>query len=204
MPAELGTILRIVLMLLACLAVVPVQPASALPSGGPESPRCNARVASQLEDRVRELQKHPPGEADWDARFDALRQLVAEETQEANVLESACAQDRDLSPIEADLRASEARAYMLQSDVTLLKYQKSCPDAAPSVASGFLAAAWRALALATPDEGPASQSVTAMSSEVESRAALLKLALPPVRDTSNYWLTTTQKTGEEAAARCPG
>ncbi len=176
-------------------------PAIALASAAPKSPRCNARVASELEDRVRSLQAQPK-DSDADVRFVQLHDAIAAEAQEENVLEAACNTGSDLQPIQSDLRISQALALMLQFDVMLRKIKTACPQGG-SAASGLLAASWRELVLSSPESGAASQAADDIRRQIQTRADTLDLALPSPADTSNYWLTTVQKSAREAISRCP-
>ena len=195
--------LRFSSLVLAGLAVVPLCPLVGSADSGHESPRCYARVASELEDRVRAYESHAPAESELDARFLQLHDAIADEMQEDTVLSAACAKDEDLSPLRADLRASEARAYLMQSQITLQKLTKTCPEAANAGAAGLLAAAWRQLALSVPEGVPPPKTVVEASQAVAAFAAVIKLPLPSVTDATNYWMTQTQAAGRDAMAACP-
>ena len=195
--------MRFILLLGACLASVLFGAPAVRADSIRESPRCTAHVASGMEDQVRSFEGHPPAASARDERFAALNQLIASEMQEDDILIRACNNDADLVPIQADLRASEAMAYALQSDLARDKYAAACPAAAAPVASGLLAAAWRQLALAAPETAAQPKSVKAAADAIRPRATAVKLALPAFEDASSYWLTTIQKASQAAALACP-
>ncbi len=196
-------IVRALLVLVVILSTLPVRPAVAAGAQPGESARCNGRASGELESRVQVLEAHPPADTGVDSQFVQLSGILGDEAVEDNILHAACTRETDLMPLIADLRASEALAYLAESDLTRREFTKSCPTALEPVTAGFIAAAWRELVLASPDSGPTPRSITDLVPQVTARAAAVHLTLPSFADASNYWMTTVQQAGQRAASACP-
>jgi hypothetical protein len=168
------------------------------------TPRCNADVATRLEDEARHDDLHPPkAEADlWDARMGTFRDLLATADAEQNILSSVCPA-ADFVPIKSQLDATRAWVFALESDIARAEYAQDCPAQELPVAAGFIALAWLDLVTATPDASAPSKLVQDLTPKVKSRAAAVNLTLPTPADTSNYWMTGIRASGRTAAQACP-
>ncbi len=177
----------------------------ATPSAGAAdiSPRCNARVATQIEDEVRMLDRHTSAGDQSRARFDELDRLRSDLVQEMQIIDSTCGSDATAAGIDSQIRATQAWVAALQSDFIGYRYATTCPAAHDAVVSGLLATGWLALAKATPSQEPMPPLVTEVGAKIEARAATVHLTLPATADTSDYWVRGIQERARQQNATCP-
>ena len=161
--------------------------------------RCNDRVAGALEAQVTNWERHPPADRGIDAAFVSLQWLIADLSQEDEVLAAMCS-SKDLAGLRTSIRSSEALAYLLQSDLAKRKYA-TCPDAQNKVAAGYIASAWLALERSIPEDATPDPD-NEMAGKVRERANGAGLKLVPLEQASNYWVGQVQAAAQKALAGC--
>ena len=164
--------------------------------------RCNTHLATQLEDRVRDFERHPPSAKDFNDRFVELQLTISSADQEIGILQSVCSEP-DAVPIVAQLSAVQAWALLLESDLNRQNYAKRCPDAEVAVSRAFVGNAWVILSKTDPTGTGRFPSVKNVVPKVQARAASLSLTLPAPADATAFWLGQLQHTASEAQNRCP-
>jgi len=165
--------------------------------------RCNDVVASQLQDQVRGFDAHRPADADLATRLGALQDVVDRSNEEHDVLAHVCPAG-DLPPLASELQAVQGWAYAQQADIVHREFASSCPGSADAVAAGFLAEGWRRIAKASaPESGKPDSLAAKVAQTIQAQAIGLKLTLPAVPETSDYWVKGVQDQGRAAAASCP-
>jgi len=186
----------------AFVVLLPGVPARA-PADVTTPERCNTIVASQLDNRVRQLDKHAPATNELADRYNELQRIITDAAQEEEILENTCPSDATRAPIDAQLGATAAWAYALQSDVVRTKFALTCQTVKDVAAAAFVATAWRELAKVATDQGTPPPPVGEVIPKVQSRASAVGLSLPSLADASNYWATQQQNKAKEATAGCP-
>ena len=187
----------------AFVVLLPGLPARA-PADVTTPERCNTIVASQLDNRVRQLDKRAPATNELADRYNDLQRIISEAAQEEEILENTCPSDASRAPIDVQLGATAAWAYALQSDVVRAKFAITCQTVKDVAAAAFVATAWRELAeVAPPGQATPAPALGEVIPKVESRASAVGLTLPSLADASNYWATQQQDKAKEATEGCP-
>ena len=173
---------------------------AASPGAAPR--RCNTHLATQLEDRVREYDRRPPGAKDFNDRFVELQLLISSADQEIGILQSVCSEP-DAVPIVAQLNGVQAWALLLESDLNRQNYAKRCPDAEVAVSRAFVGNAWVILSKSDPQATGRFPTVKTVVPKAQARAAALGMTLPAPADATAFWLGQLQHTASEAQNHCP-
>jgi hypothetical protein len=159
-------------------------------------------VASDLDSQVRNLSAHPPAASNGNQQFATLTSLINQAGIEESVLQAACPNETDRIPIDSQLHATTAWALVQQADLVQAQSTASCPAASEAVTAQFLGAAWYEIAKGTPVNPPVPRAIASVAPMVQTRAAAVKLTLPPVADTSAFWRDGLQQKAQSAMGAC--
>jgi len=165
--------------------------------------RCNAQTIDEASARIREYDRHSSGgAAQLLARYGAIADVIAVLSEEREILSSVCSADAQ-APLFAKIAATTASALILEGEVAA-RLNASCPAAAKAFPTMMLADAWLSLANVVNDEGgTVPPSFSDVASRVQTGAQAVGLALPPWRDTSQYWRDQVHAQAKAAIATCP-
>lgn len=199
--------LRCVARALVFLAIALPWPALANSAASAEvaSNRCNAQTIDDASGRVRDDDRHAPGNtaAALVVRYGALAEVITILNEEREILNNVCSSDMQKSPFFAQIAATSAWALVLQADLAA-RLNDSCPAAAKALPTMMISDAWLALANVVNDGGG---TVPAAFGEVipkvQARAQTFGLTLPPWAETSAYWRDQVHAKAKTEVAACP-
>ncbi len=181
------------------------EPAHAAPPILVASNRCNSQTIDDASSRVRDYDRHGPGNgsAKLLQRYGALVEVISTLNEERDILDSMCASDAQRAPLFAQIAAYSAWALALEADVAA-QLNASCPAAATALPTMMLADAWLALAnVVNANGGAVPASFTDVISRVKTRADAVGLALPAWADSSAYWASQVRDKAKTAITTCP-
>ena len=169
----------------------PRSPRSAqIHAGEAAANRCNSLTIDGASARVRDYDRHPPGDAPGAAACalwrDRGRHLDAHEEHE--ILNGVCSTETQKAPLLAQIAAISAWALALESDIAA-RLNASCPPAAKAFPTIMLADAWLLLANGRQRRtaGAVPPDFSEVIPKIQSRAQAVGLTLPAWGDTSQYW-----------------
>ncbi len=165
--------------------------------------RCDSRNINDLENQIRDWDKHPPRGVDAEiARMNDLQDTIAALGQERGVLEAVCPENVNRAPFNAQIGAATAWALALEADITTA-IGPPCPAAGNAVPTQILAGAWLSLSVIVQESGgTVPQSIAEVVPKVQSRAAAVGLTLPSYADASPYWRDQISAASKAAVAAC--
>ncbi len=167
--------------------------------------RCNAQMLNELQEQVRNDDRHGPGgsAADAQKRYAELAQILNSLSEERGILENVCQTDAEKAPLFGQLGATAGWTLALASD--LVPRLLTCPAAIHGLQSTMLGQAWLNLATVVNHDtgGTVPPSIAEVQPKIESRAKTVDLTLPSLKDTSAYWLSQLTRQGQLEAGTCP-
>jgi hypothetical protein len=137
--------------------------------------RCNSQTIDDVSGRVRDYDRHAAGGGSTQLlqRYGAIADVLSMLNEEREILDSICSSDAQRAPLFAQIAAFSAWALALESDVAV-KLNVSCGTAFAEVIP-----------------------------KIQTRAAVVGLALPPWPDASAYWRDQVRARSKSAVAACP-
>ncbi len=187
-------------VLLAGMAAAPAAPPVLIAAN-----RCNAQTIDEASGRVRDYDRHAPGNASAQLlqRYGTLGEIIAVLNEEREILNNVCSSDAQKAPFFAEIAATSAWALVLQSDLAA-RLSASCPAAATALPTMMLSDAWLALAnVVNDDGGSVPTAFTGVVPKIQTRAQALGLPLPAWSETSAYWRDQVHIKEKATIAGCP-
>lgn len=167
--------------------------------------RCNGQTIDDAVGRVRDYDRHPPGNAPSQLlqRFGAIADALSVLTEEREILTSVCSNDAQRENFIVQIAAGTAWALVLESDIAS-RLNASCPAAAAAFPQMMLSDAWLALAnVINANSGFVPPAFTDVIPKIQTHAQAAGLALPAWADTSQYWRDQLHAKAKTAIATCP-
>jgi len=167
--------------------------------------RCNGQMIDDASARVREYDRHAPGNSASSLvqRYGAILDVLAVLNEEREILTSVCQSDAQRAPFFAQIAAYAAWALVLEADVAA-RLNASCPAAAQALPTMMLSDAWLALAnVVNENSGAVPSQFADVIPKIQARAQAVSLTLPAWSETSQYWRDQVHAKGKAAAATCP-
>ncbi|HEV3195391.1 MAG TPA: hypothetical protein VGZ06_04580 [Candidatus Cybelea sp.] len=167
--------------------------------------RCNSQTIDDVSGRVRDYDRHAAGGGSTQLlqRYGAIADVLSMLNEEREILDSICSSDAQRAPLFAQIAAFSAWALALESDVAV-KLNVSCGTASKALPAIMLADAWLGLAnVVNANGGTVPPAFAEVIPKIQTRAAVVGLALPPWPDASAYWRDQVRARSKSAVAACP-
>lgn len=167
--------------------------------------RCNAQTIDDAQSRVRDYDRHSPGNGPSQLvqRYGAILDVLSMLNEEREILSSICTSESQREAMFAQIAATSAWALTLESDIAA-RLNSSCPAAAQALPTMMLSDAWLALAnVVNEGNGTVPAAFADVIPKVQSRAAAAGLTLPAWSETSAYWRDGVHAKAKAAIATCP-
>ncbi len=167
--------------------------------------RCNGQTIDDVSSRLRDYDRHPPGNSESKllVRFGAIADALSTLTEEHDILKSVCSSESQTAGLFTEIAALSASALVLEADVAG-RLNASCAAAAQGLPTMILADAWLALANRVNDaNGVVPSAFNDVIPKVQTRAQAVGLTLPPWSETSQYWRDQIHAKQKAAIATCP-
>jgi len=167
--------------------------------------RCNGQTIDEASGRVRDYDRHPPGNgtAQLYQRYGAILEILAVLNEEHSILNSVCTSDAQRDAFFDQIAATIASALLLEADVAA-RLNASCPAAARALPTMMIADAWLTLAnVINLGNGVVPAAFNDVVPKVRAHADAVGLALPPWSETSQYWRDQVHAKAKNEIATCP-